>query len=234
MSGTQRPSGSETSADGDPRIGFLAFVAHEVRNPLSTALWSAELLTRLGPEERGGARGEKLTAMCLRSLNRVRQLVEDHFLCERLDAQGIPLHVEPVSLQDSLAEVVGRRPDGGPVEVDVEPTLKVAADRVLLDRALDALVAVAGGDGAPVRITARTDGDAAVLAVGGNVPGPEALADPRKGTQGDPKGRALALPMARRVARALGGQLAIEEGALALRLPRPSPEPDQPDTSAHP
>ena len=72
----------------DVRGDHLGFVAHEVRNPLSTALWSAELLARMTPEERGGARGEKLTAMCLRSLGRVRQLVEDHFLCERLDAGG--------------------------------------------------------------------------------------------------------------------------------------------------
>src|SRR5512142_861702 len=91
----------------DPRGGYLGYVAHEVRNPLSTALWSAELLARMAAEERGGPRGEKLTAMCLRSLGRVRQLVEDHFLCERLDVGGLPLRIEVIPVRALLEEVVG-------------------------------------------------------------------------------------------------------------------------------
>src|SRR5512138_4007437 len=103
------------------RGGYLGFVAHEVRNPLSTALWSAELLARMSPEERGGARGDKLSAMCLRSLSRVRQLVEDHFLCERLDVAGIPVRLESFSLREVIDGVVERRPpDAPPVEVDVD------------------------------------------------------------------------------------------------------------------
>src|SRR5512138_781972 len=89
-------------AEGERRRAFLGFVAHEVRNPLSTALWSAELLARITPEERGGARGEKLSAMCLRSISRVRQLVEDHFLCERLDSGGIPVRAEGVGLREAV------------------------------------------------------------------------------------------------------------------------------------
>src|SRR5512142_2166772 len=86
----------EDRREREARSGHLGFVAHELRNPLSTALWSAELLTRMAAEERGGARGEKLTAMCLRSLGRVRQLIEDHFLSERLDVGGIPIRPEPL------------------------------------------------------------------------------------------------------------------------------------------
>jgi len=91
------PEGSRPAASEEGRGDYLGFVAHEVRNPLSTALWSAELLARMAPEERAGARGEKLTQMCLRSLGRVRQLVEDHFLCERLDVNGIPTRAMEVS-----------------------------------------------------------------------------------------------------------------------------------------
>ena len=95
----------EHGASGeDRRRAFLGFIAHEVRNPLSTALWSAELLGRITAEERGGARGEKLSAMCLRSISRVRQLVEDHFLCERLDSGGIPLRAEPVVVREAAEE----------------------------------------------------------------------------------------------------------------------------------
>src|SRR5512144_880418 len=68
-----RPDASRPSPE-DGRGSHLGFVAHEIRNPLSTALWTAELLVRMPAEERGGARGDKLTAMCLRSIARVRQL----------------------------------------------------------------------------------------------------------------------------------------------------------------
>ena len=87
-----RLDAGETEHRGDAeaaRPGHLGFVAHEIRNPLSTALWTAEMLARMTAADRGGARGEKLSAMCLRSVARVRQLIEDHLLCERLDA-GTP------------------------------------------------------------------------------------------------------------------------------------------------
>ena len=99
------------------RSGYLGFVAHEVRNPLSTALWTAELLTRMSPEERGGARGDKLSAMCLRSLSRVRQIVEDHFLCERLDVAGIPVRAETLVLGEVIDTLLDRRPGRRPARL---------------------------------------------------------------------------------------------------------------------
>jgi K+-sensing histidine kinase KdpD len=232
--GTERPANQGAPADDEERAGHLGFVAHEVRNPLSTALWSAELLARMSAAERGGARGEKLTAMCLRSLGRVRQLVEDHFLCERLDVGGLPVRAEAIPLRDALELVVGRRPaDVGAVSLDgVEAALAVSADRALLERVLDALVSAAGRDGQPVRVSARLDGGRAMLRVSGAEAGPGALDDPRKGAAGDPKGRALALPAARRAAAALGGGLSVEGGAFVLTVPgagaytaRPAPPP---------
>src|SRR5512142_464964 len=100
-------SDEDEKADEAARGGYLGFVAHEVRNPLSTALWSAELLARMAAEERSGPRGDKLTGMCLRSLSRVRQLIEDHFLCERLDVGGLPLRIEVIPVRALLEEVVG-------------------------------------------------------------------------------------------------------------------------------
>jgi|GEM_PF-1427226 len=204
----------------ETRGDYLGFVAHEVRNPLSTALWSAELLARMAPEERGGARGEKLTAMCLRSLGRVRQLVEDHFLSERLDARGIAMRAEPIPLRGLLEEVAGRRS----LEL-VDPVLEVApeavvnADRTLLDRAVEALLGAAGRDGVTVRVTARAVGGRVELKFEGAPYTPSSLEDPRKGVQGDPKGRSLSLPMTRRIAATLGGSLAVDGGGLVLSLP---------------
>jgi two-component system sensor histidine kinase KdpD len=214
------------------RGGYLGFVAHEVRNPLSTALWSAELLNRMTPEERGGARGEKLSAMCLRSIARVRHLVEDHFLCERLDAGGLALRREAVPVREVVEAAVSRRhPDqGGPVTVAVDVALLAIADRGLLERAVEALVSVAGRDGSAVQVSARAADDAVTLVVAGAAGG--SLEDPVKGSPTDPKGRALALPLARRVAETLGGALAATGDGYLLSLPqaeayaaRPKPAP---------
>jgi K+-sensing histidine kinase KdpD len=208
-------------APGEVRAEHLGFVAHEIRNPLSTALWTAELLERIPPAERGGARGAKLSAMCLRSLARVRQLVEDHLLAERLDAGGLPLRVEAIALAEAVGAVAGRRPaDAAPVAVQVDPALAVEGDRPLVERALEALVAVAGAGRTPVAVTARATEREVIVRVAGRAADPGALADPVKGSPGDPAGRALALPLARRIAAALGGALAAGDGGWLLTLPR--------------
>ncbi len=229
----------ERAPDGpERRRGFLGFVAHEVRNPLSTALWSAELLGRITPEERGGARGEKLSAMCLRSISRVRQLVEDHFLCERLDSGGIPVRAEPVGVRDAAEAVVERRsPDVGEVAVDVGSGVALRTDRTLLERALDALVATAGREGTAVRIASEPAGDAVAVIVSGKPADPPTVEDPAKGSPSEPRGRALALPLVRRIAAALGGSFALSDGGrYVLTLPKPDRDalrPD-PDPAAHP
>ncbi len=213
----------ETSATDEPanavdRGSFLGFVAHEMRNPLSTALWSAELLARLSAEDRGGARGEKLSGMCLRALQRLRALVEDHFLSERLDAGGIPVRMESVLLRESVAAVVSKA--GAPeLTWEIEDDLAVWVDRGLLERALDGLVAAARRGNVPVRIEGRRGRDVAVLGVRGAPPEPDALEPPHKGTASDPTGRALALHMVLRIARVLGGSLSATPDGYVLALP---------------
>lgn len=212
--------GESAMSRAERRRAFLAFVAHEIRNPLSTALWGAELLGRVGAVERGGARGEKLSAMCLRSISRVRQLVEDHLLCERLDAGGIDVRSEEVPLREAVEAGIERRPaDVGEVAVDVDPAVRLRGDRGLLERAIDALVAVAGRDATPVRIACEPAGDGVAVVVSGKAPEPPGLEDPVKGSPSDPRGRALALPVARRIAEALGGGLSFTAGRYVLLLP---------------
>ena len=126
----------------EARGGFLGFVAHEMRNPLSTALWSAELLVRLAPEERAGPRGEKLTGMSLRALQRLRLLIEDHFLAERLEVGGIPFKVDDVVLREAL-DLVASKAALADLTVAIEDGVAVRADRGLLERALDGLLASA-------------------------------------------------------------------------------------------
>jgi signal transduction histidine kinase len=220
------PEGGERERRGS----YLGFVSHEVRNPLSTALWTAELLARMSPEDRGGARGAKLSAMCLRSVGRLRQLVEDHFIVERLDSAGLPMRVEPVAVREALEAVLARGADGA-VATDVDDAAVVDADRALLERALDALVHAAARGGGAVAVGVRVADGAVRAEVRGDAAADDALEDPRKGSPSDTKGSALGLPAARRIAAALGGALAVEGGAFVLTLPRSAaytPAPSRP------
>ena len=225
------PEQSDES-DRERRGSYLGFVAHEVRNPLSTALWTAELLVRMSPEERGGARGAKLSAMLLRSVGRLRQVVEDHFIVERLDSSGLPMRVEPVPLREALDAAVARGADGGGVAADVPDDAVVDADRALLERALAALVHAASKGGAPVAVEAHLADSAVRAEFRGEASPDDALDDPRKGSPSDTKASALGLPAARRIAAALGGTLVVEGGAFVLTLPRSAADtrpPARPD-----
>jgi K+-sensing histidine kinase KdpD len=211
-----RPS-RPLAADARDRPGHLGFVAHELRNPLSTALWSAELMTRLRPEERAGERGLKLATLGARALGRIQVLVEDHLLCERLDAGGYPLRLGRVEVATLVAAAVARLEPAKPPEVRLAPGLACHGDRALLERALEGVAAVAGRGGAAVSIDGERAGETIRLSVRGAPAEP--VADPVKGALSDPGGRALSLPMARRVAEAHGGALTLDGAGYLLVFP---------------
>jgi His Kinase A (phospho-acceptor) domain len=202
---------------GLDRGSHLGFVAHEFRNPLSTALWSAELLTRLRPDERAGERGVKLANLGARALGRIQLLMEDHLLCERLDAGGYPLRLGQVDVAALLGAVLGRLGLVPGAEFQLAPGLAGRGDRALLERAVEGVVAVAGRGGAPVRIAGAASGGLVRLTVRGAPV--ERLSDPVKGSLSDPAGRALALPMARRVAEVHGGALTADGEGYLLVFP---------------
>lgn len=231
---TQQDGGRDRAEGEGVRPAHLGFVAHEIRNPLSTALWTAELLARMPQSERGGARGEKLSGMCLRSILRVRQLVEDHLLCERLDAGGFPLRVEAIGAREAADGVLERRSTDEPATAHIDPALGIEADAGLLDRALDALVAVAGAERTPVSVTARATHDEVSLLVNGRRAESAALVDPVKGASSDHSGRALAVPLARRIAAALAGALTAEDGSWVLTLRRARAYTPRPKSGANP
>jgi signal transduction histidine kinase len=216
----KQPAGSRPNAEResspDERGGFLGFVAHEMRNPLSTAMWSAELLVRLSPEERGGARGEKLSGMCLRTLTRLRLLLEDFFLVERLGIRGLPLKREDVPLAAALEQARTR----SRVEATLPPLpdVTIPADRSLLDRALEGLMAVAGRE-SPVSVDLGLLDGRVEVRITGVPPPPDVLAVPTKTTPSDSTGRALAVLVARAVAEAHGGGLSVDGDAYVLALP---------------
>src|ERR1700730_17695951 len=79
---------------------YLGFVAHEIKNPLATALWSCDLLKRMDAADRGSERAQKMIDVSLRALRRMRRLVDDFFTIERLLEEGYELKRERVSLKD--------------------------------------------------------------------------------------------------------------------------------------
>ncbi|HTP49922.1 MAG TPA: histidine kinase dimerization/phospho-acceptor domain-containing protein [Anaeromyxobacteraceae bacterium] len=211
------PETEERAEETNQRASHLAFVAHEIRNPLATALWSAELLGRLAAEERGGARGEKLTRMCLRAIMRVRRLIEDHLLAERLDAAGIPVVLDAVAVSDLMPDAATLGPIA--LSVDLEPGALVATDAQLARRAMEAAILVAAREDGPVRVIGSREGSAVRIRIEGAPVEPGELADRRRGDAGDSQGTSLGVGAARRVAAALGGSLSVEERALVLELP---------------
>jgi signal transduction histidine kinase len=205
--------------DSEEKASHLAFVAHEIRNPLSTALWSVELLARMTPEERGGARGEKLSRMSLRALTRLRRLVEDHLLAARLDVGGIPVELEEIPAREIFpgASAIG----AGSLELELETGLSVVADSALARRAVEGVLLSAARGGADVRVTGTRRGRLARFRAVGAPASASELADPRRGDAGDTRGAALALSVARRACAVLGGAIRVEGEAWVLELPAP-------------
>ncbi len=210
---------AESRAEPEEKASQLAFVAHEIRNPLSTALWSVELLARMTAEERGGPRGEKLSRMSLRALTRLRRLVEDHLLAARLDVGGIPVDPEEIPAREMFpgATAIG----ASSLELELESGLSVVADPALARRVVEAVLLAAARGGVDVRVTGARRGAVARFHVEGAPATPEDLADPRRGDPGDTRGAALALPVARRACQLLGGSIRAASGAWVLELPAP-------------
>jgi hypothetical protein len=122
----------------------------------------------------------------------------------------------------------------GEVSVDVDAAVLLRADRILLERALDALVAIAGREGTTVRISVEPSGSDLSLVVAGRAPESPTVDDPEKGSPSEPRGRALALPVVRRIAATLGGAFSLSGDRYVLTLRRPERDASLKDPTIHP
>jgi signal transduction histidine kinase len=207
---------------------YLGFVAHEIKNPLATALWSCDLLKRMGPEDRGGERAEKMIDVSLRALRRMRRLIDDYFTIERLLEQGYDLKRDRVPLRDlvepavrTLAEKDAIVTDGWMVEVDDTATI---GDADMLRRAVRlSLEHMARGSPKPrLSVAVRPNGG------NGNVslairaetsPAPLIPPEPEDRPTGDPTGAVLGFALASRILEMHGGHIEEREGGLWLSFP---------------
>ena len=208
---------------GGKRAKYLGFVAHEIKNPLATALWSCDLLKRMEGADRTGERAEKMIDVSLRALRRMRRLIDDYFTLERLQEGGYELKAEPLALNELvdsavklLAEKDGLPVAGWAIEVDGS---QVMGDGEMMRRAVRAAIEYMARASPQPRLTiSGRDGELLVRAEPG--PSPILPPDPEERPSGDPSGSVLGFALAARILDAQGARIEERDGALALIFQR--------------
>ena len=206
---------------GSKRGKYLGFVAHEIKNPLATALWSCDLLKRMEGPDRSGERAEKMIDVSLRALRRMRRLIDDYFTIERLLENGYELRRERLAVKELVDSTVQTL-----LEKDKIPTAgwvnelqgEITGDGEMLRKALRAAIEyVARASPQPRLSFAMRDG--ALLIRAETPPAQLIPPDPEDRASGDPTGAVLGFALAARILEAHGGRIEERDGALALILP---------------
>jgi K+-sensing histidine kinase KdpD len=214
---------------GNRRGKYLGFVAHEIKNPLATALWSCDLLKRMDSADRAGPRAEKMVDASLRALRRMRRLVEDYFTIERLREHGYELHSEDLDLRAlvdaAVATLAGN--DGVSTQkwnIDIPSTVRITGDGEMLRRGIR-VVLEHMANGAAGQSELRVVGHA--IPRGGELvvrssspPAPIVPLAPEERPSGDPAGSVLGYALAEAIVGAHGGSLEERDGALVVTLPK--------------
>ncbi len=213
-----------------PPIGkrgrYLAFVAHEIKNPLATALWSCDLLRRMESPDRAGERAEKMIDVSLRALRRMRRLIDDYFTIERLLEHGYELKREQVTLRDlvepalrMLAEKDGIATEGWQLELGDACTV---GDAEMLRRAVRVSLEhmARASQKQRLSIVVRADGENPAIHIRAETP-PERVVppDPEEQPSGDPAGAVLGFALASQILASHQGRLEERDGGLFLVLP---------------
>jgi phospho-acceptor domain-containing protein len=211
---------------GGRRGKYLGFVAHEIKNPLATALWSCDLLKRMDQADRAGPRADKMVDASLRALRRMRRLVDDFFTIERLHEKGYELQSENLELRalvDGAMATLAEK-EGVPTQdwsVDVPAQVLVTGDPEMLRRGLRLVLEhMAKGTARPkltvVGHPVPSGGELAVRS--SEPPKPMVPPAPEERPSGDPVGSVLGYALAEAIVSAHGGSLEERDGALVITL----------------
>lgn len=200
---------------------FTADAAHELRTPLAAVKIQAQVARRTGDEQ---ARGRALDQV-LAGVERMSHLVDQLLTLARLDpagkeafglvdlaqvAEGVCAELAPAAIPRNQSLSL----DAAPCRIHCNPLWLAVLLRNLVDNALRHAgpgarieVAVAGGNGAPVRLSVRDDGPG--IPAGQR---PALLGRFARGGALDVEGCGLGLSIAQRVAEVHGGQLVLGDG----------------------
>jgi signal transduction histidine kinase len=230
---------------------FLSTASHELRTPLTSLQGTIELLE----EELAGAAPDlddvrRRAAAAQRQTGRLTALASDLLDLGRLDADA-PLSAEPVELGELAGTIAGEAQDdaaraGVALRVDVPAPAWARGDPRAVARIVRALIDNAlrhgAANGGTITVAVEAEGDSARLRVSDEGAGiPEADRERvfgrfERGASAGP-GFGLGLPIARGLARRMGGDVAAEaapRGAtIVATLPAcPAPATAAPDEQA--
>ncbi|MDP9189037.1 MAG: ATP-binding protein [Actinomycetota bacterium] len=208
---------------------FVADASHELRTPLAILRTELELARRPGrsPEELRAA-----LQSTAEEVDRLARLAEDLLVIARSDQGRLPIKREPVELAHLLERVRDRfaaraAEDGRELTVSAPEGTRRDLDPMRIEQALGNLVDNALRHGAgEVRLAARANGDSTLLEVSDDGDGfPAAFGDQAferfsRADEGRTGGGAgLGLAIVRAVARAHGGDAALDGTAIRLTIP---------------
>ena len=199
------------------KLNFVAIASHELRTPATSVYGLLTTLRARGHELPEDVRVE-LEETAWQQSDRLRRLIEQLLDLSRLDARAIEVQPQPLVLGRALADMVR----GDDVVVQVDPSLAVVADPLVIERVVSNLVANARQHGAPpVRIDAeQKDRHLRITVVDCGAGVPEALV-PRlfeRFEHGGGSGTGLGLAIAKAYANAHGGDLYYEPTSKGARF----------------
>ena len=225
---------------------FVSMVSHELRTPLTSIAGFADTL-RAGWRALPDGEVDEFLRIITAQAHHLGELVEDVLVIPRLEAGRLQLepdHFDLSELANEVTDLVFPPGSGCDVTVAIPGGVMVDADRRRVVQILRNLCENAkkyGGD--QILVEGLGLGEQYLVVVADNGPGVPALDRERifehfeQGTKGDARredGIGLGLPIARRLARAMGGDVWYEErfptGArfcVTLRLADPAPLPEE-------
>ena len=190
------------------KLNFVAIASHELRTP-ATSVYGILTTLRARREALGPELRERLEETAWEESDRMRKLIEQLLDLSRLDAKSVGVRPRPLVLQRVLRDVAGDR-----AEVDVDPSLAVVADPLVIERVVGNLIANAHRHGEPpVMVTAeQRDRHIRIAVVDRGRGVPEELL-PRlfeRFQRGESGGTGLGLAIAKAYANAHGGDLVYD------------------------
>lgn len=121
------------------RNEFLALVAFDLRNPLTTVLGLGATL-ETHAEELPAERIVRMGASVRKHAERLARLADDLYDVSRIEAKALSLHSRAVELRRVVTDALASVPDADGVTIDIDPSLEVLADPRRLEQVVANLV----------------------------------------------------------------------------------------------